>query len=181
MKVAETWGEGTKEVWCREGERLERSFVDNIVPRYGIDIRINPDKEHNPYTHDLVWGQSGRGDLKYVQTPFFTAGKYGYDPNETVTLNKKSYDSYRRDYPDIAKDYNDFFIAFYIDWSEDTQYNVHVGRKEGLWIYDMEEIRDQVQSGAPLHAYKNRVNDNEGHAKDSYLIKLRDKNKWTVI
>lgn len=181
MKVAEHSGEGTKEVWCKEGERLERSFVDNIVPRYGIDIRINPDKEHNPYTHDLVWGQSGRGDLKYVQTPFFTAGKYGYDPNETVTLNKKSYDSYRRDYPDFAKDYNDFFIAFYVDWGADTQYNVHVDRKEGLWIYEMLDIRDQIKTGAPLHAYKQRVDGKGGHAKDSYLIRLEDRYKWTVI
>ena len=61
------------------------------------------------------------------------------------------------------------------------QYNVHVDRKEGLWIYEMLDIRDQIKTGAPLHAYKQRVDGKGGHAKDSYLIKLKDKYKWTVI
>ena len=55
-----------KQAWCKYGEKLEREFVASKSFDFS-SFRINPDKETNPYTYDLV--MENAADLKSCKTP----------------------------------------------------------------------------------------------------------------
>ena len=156
--------------WCEQAGQWERRFVRRVAPRIGLDARLNPDKQDSPYVHDLF--VDGRvADLKYRQTPFFTAGRYGLDAQFTVTLNKKDYERYREEYPGIS-------IYFWVDWKQ-TKMALgarvrRVSPMTGLWVAPLPSLAQFVHDGrAPLHSYKRRVDDQRGNAKSSFLLDLR--------
>lgn len=111
-----------KQKWCKEGEKLEIAFVENIVPKLSVKLDINPDKKINPCAIDLKdYTNNKYADLKSQNTPFFTAGKYSYGkqkktkyaPQFTVTFNKKDYDNYKANHPDCD-------IYWCINWTQLT-------------------------------------------------------------
>ena len=97
------------------------------------------------------------------------AVRYDCDPMETVSFNKKDYDRYKELYPDI-------FVIFWVNWGKQSRYGVDVERKNGVWIFSLDELGKQIKN-APLHAYQKRIKDKKGNAKNSYLIKLLDSNQ----
>lgn len=90
----------TERKWYIWGESEENDFVKHIVPKLGIDLRINSEKAQNPWEIDLFdYTHNRYADLKVQNTPFFTAGRYmyggmPYNPTYTVTFNRKDYENY---------------------------------------------------------------------------------------
>ena len=77
-----------KGAWCQHGCTKEESFVNKFGVNFGV--LINPEKENNKYAPDLFdWRDYKLADLKTQNTPFFTASRYGLDPQHTVTFNVK--------------------------------------------------------------------------------------------
>jgi hypothetical protein len=172
-----------KGAWCTHGERKENVFVRNYGERLGLII--NPEKKTNKYAPDLanVIG-GGLADLKTQNTPFFTARKYNYDPQYTVTFNRNDADRYREEEPDLD-------IYFWVDWiavryfkeSTNPKYgdtHVSVEPMHGVWKVSFQNL-DAIIQNSPLHPYQQRVNDNQRNAKDSYLINLNDPRIQRVI
>lgn len=160
----------SKLAWCERGERMEEYFVREIAPRVGIQLKINPAKSKDPYTYDLVGGDRGqyKVDLKYVETPFFKAGTYGFDPGRTVTFNHKDYLRYMYLYPDL-------WVLFYVTWEEQLDYGILVPGIEGIWIAPIKLIDKLItERRTGFHAYQKREHDNQGNAKASHLISLDD-------
>ena len=153
-----------KKAWYKHGERMENHFVSTVAPSIGIDVIINPEKKTNKYAHDLILDGTKRADLKHQGTPFFMAGRYDFNPMETVSFNKKDYERYKSIYPDI-------FVVFWVQWDKQSRYGVNVDAQNGVWIYSLDELGEQIKD-APLHTYQKRIKDKRGNAKDSYLIKL---------
>ncbi|WP_218970273.1 hypothetical protein [Neobacillus novalis] len=173
-----------KGAWCGHGVRKENVFVN----KYGwkLGLKINPEKERNIYAPDLslIEFEQMLSDLKTQNTPFFTANKYGYDPQFTVTFNKKDADRYRENYPDID-------IYFWVDWVPVRYYkkntnpnypdtDIQVNPMYGVWKVSFKDL-DEIIKTSPLHAYQQRVNDTQGNAKHSYLINLLDSKIKKVI
>lgn len=154
--------------WCAFGEDLERTFIKKYGLKFNLDI--NPEKSTNKFAPDLLNTSNGKlADLKTQNTPFFLArDKYGYDPQYTVTFNKKDYERYLECYPSLE-------IYFWVSWIavrfEGAQV-VTVEPMEGIWQIGFKDLAELVQD-APLHPYKQRYGDTKGNARDSYLLSLK--------
>ena len=72
--------------------------------------------------------------------------------------------------------YPDIFVIFWVNWGKQSKYGVDVEKKNGVWIFSLDELGEQIKN-APLHTYQKRVKDKKGNAKNSYLIKLLDSNQ----
>ena len=162
-----------KEVWYKHGEKMENHFVSTVAPSIGLDVIINPQKKTNKYAHDLILDGTKRADLKHQGTPFFMATRYDLNPRNTVSFNRKDYDRYKRLYPDI-------FVVFWVEWDKQSRYGVNVDAKNGVWIFSLDELGEQIKH-APLHTYQKRVKDKRGNAKDSYLIQLNSSSRGGII
>ncbi len=160
-----------KDWWVIHGADREKTFVNELCPKIGLQAMINPEKANNPYTFDLVV-DGNKADLKCQETPFFVAGtKYGINAKYAVTFNKKDLVRYQNLYPDIE-------IYFWINWqtTEKKIYNkvYQVEPLTGVWKASLSRIEECIEEkGASLHRYKRRVNDRDGNARESYLLDLR--------
>lgn len=159
--------------WYVWGEDEEKDFVTHIVPRLGIDLRINPQKMEEPWAIDLYdYTHNRYADLKTQKTPFFTAGKYKYgrvfyDPTYTVTFNKKDYDRYIQKYPTCD-------IYFWINWQQLSYNHISVKKLYGVWRAPFMKMARKIQVGeVALHTYQHRMDDDH-NAKESYLFNLSD-------
>ena len=157
-----------KRTWCDFGARKEVAFVQNIVPLLGRDIIVNPEKEDNPYVIDLVDRTSANyADLKTQNTPFFTAGQYGINPQFAVTFNKKDYERYCELYPLCD-------IYFHVHWEQTNYRQIVINPLSGVWVAKFEDMRRKIEMGrVPLHEYIYRKNDTV-NAKESYVFDLND-------
>lgn len=62
--------------WYVWGAAEENDFVEHIVPRLDIDLRINPEKAQKPWEIDLFdYTHNRYADLKTQNTPFFYSGE----------------------------------------------------------------------------------------------------------
>lgn len=159
--------------WYVWGEGEENDFIERIVPRLGIDLRINPEKAQKPWEIDLFdYTHNRYADLKTQNTPFFTAGRYmyggvPYDPTYTVTFNKKDYENYIEKHPDCD-------IYFWVYWSQLAYRNIRVNELYGVWRAPFQRMAEKIQAGeVVLHVYMHRVNDDH-NARESYLFNLTD-------
>jgi hypothetical protein len=158
-----------KPYWCEQGERDERDFVHLVAPAHGLTATINPQKPHDRFAPDLlVHGKLA--DLKTQRMPFFTAGRYGFDPQFTVTLNVGDVDRYQA----LG---DDFSILFWVRWDtlarQFGQRSYTVRPLEGIWHTSVGDVLARVAAGdAPLHTYLNRMEDSRGNARASYLLDL---------
>ncbi|MEM7296972.1 MAG: hypothetical protein AAF391_01765 [Bacteroidota bacterium] len=160
-----------KDYWCGDGERIEHSFVR----QYGnaLGLKINPQKEHDKYAPDLINAEGQLCDLKTQNTPFFSSARYGFnDPSYVVVFNKKDarryYDAYRN-----------IDIYFWVRWEAVKYINDNVSIEvepiEGVWKVSFINLIE-ILKNAPIHHYKQRINDIKGNAKSSFLISIKEKN-----
>lgn len=156
-----------KDAWVEYGQSLEQSFIETIVPILKLDIRMNPEKEWNPYAPDLL-ADGVRADLKTQNTPFFTSSRYGKDPSSTVSYNRKDQERYKSEYGNLP-------IYFYVRWAVLEYRGISARQVHGVWKTDTAAVDRLIAKGAaPLHTYKQRKDDRRGNAKSSYLLSLAD-------
>jgi len=150
------------------GQAVEQRFVDEIAPLLGLPIRIHPDKAMNPYGPDLLIGGSQLADLKTKIRPFFTSEKlFGIPPTYAMSFNRKDYLRYREKYPSIV-------LYWWIVREPEERYGIKTCAIEGVWRVRFAELAARIEAGeAPLHEYQNRVNDQQGNGKSSYIFDLR--------
>jgi hypothetical protein len=143
-----------KLAWCEHGAELEKQFVA-ANSFSGVQIRMNPIKNVDKYTHDLM--ATFQADLKSIKTPFRTADRYGIPPSFAITLNEKDINRYKSMYPNII-------IFFDIDYPE----------YKGVRMAPLSRIFRLMDLGkAKRHEYINRMNDSGGNAKASYVFDYR--------
>lgn len=159
--------------WYVWGQEEEYDFIEHIVPRLGIDLRINPEKSMSPWEIDFFdYTHNRYADLKTQKTPFFTAGRYlyggvPYNPTYTVTFNKKDYEHYIEKYPDCD-------IYFWVYWSQLIYKDIRVNELYGVWRAPFRRMAEIIQANeVALHEYMHRVDDDH-NARDSYLFNLAD-------
>lgn len=161
-----------KNWWCLHGANLEKKFVDFGRNRLGLNVKLNPEKETNPYVPDLLYNEK-LADLKTQNTPFFTAKRYGFDPRYTVTFNRKDYERYKRLYPELI-------ILFWVSWEQTQWKDMKVDYFGGVFGVRFSNLADQIEtSKVPEHSYIHRKMDKGGNAKSSFLLDLR--NFYTFI
>lgn len=140
-----------KQAWCNLGERAEKRFAGPLFSG-GVAIFANPEKLSNPFTHDLFITHPA--DLKTIRTPFLTSEKYGISPHTAITLNVKDVQRYVELYPRIIIIFDIEFEGF-----------------KSIRYAGLHEILRAIKTGvAKIHTYKNRVNDDQGNAKASYVL-----------
>lgn len=167
--------------WYLWGEDEEKSFIEKVVPRIGVDIRKNPDKEICSWAIDLYDYTNNRpADLKTQNTPFFTVDKYRYkgikcEPAYSVTFNRKDYENYLQNYPTCD-------IYFWVHWIHRV-YNKRICVPEiyGVWRAGFAKMTEAIQrGGAPLHKYIHRKTD-DYNARDSYIFNLLDRSVFEKL
>ena len=144
-----------KKAWCDLGLELEKEFVSNS--RFSdVTIGMNPSKSFDKYTYDMKIEMPC--DLKTITTPWiYSEEMFGIPSDYAISINRKDLRRYYSLYPNII-------IIF------DVQYENY---KATHWS-DLDRLRILVkQNKAFLHKYKNRVDDNIGNAKDSYVLDVR--------
>lgn len=176
-----------KQWWCQHGEQLEHEFIQIMTGVFrNFKIEINPKKFTDPTAPDLkMKAKNGisLGDLKSQRTPFFSAGKYGLDPQFTFTFNVKDYHRY-------IELYDDLNLLIWVKWE---QTEMTLGSQE-IKLYPMNSIYHMTlkqlvafieENNSPIHHYKRRpvdtksshplsgMVDSKGNATSSYLIDLR--------
>ena len=149
-----------KKWWCNHGEGLERDFVLYWQKYSFIPIQINPEKKTNPYAPDLIIGGEV-ADLKTQTKPFRTAYRYDREPLYTVTFNRKDYERYSKEYPNIL-------VVFWVKWLK------------SIYAIGFEELANLIKK-APEHHYIKRKNDTKGNAKSSFLLDIRDMERILVV
>lgn len=159
-----------KTKWCKDGEKVEQSFVR--IHGEVLNISINPEKETNPYSPDLLNLTTGiRGDLKTQNTPFFKSQYlYGIDPTFAVVFNLKDRERYIKLYPDID-------IYYWVDW---IAVKFSMGSNTtmaqplyGVWKTSFAELNKYLDK-SELHEYQQRKYDTKGNAKSSYVLDIRN-------
>jgi len=146
-----------KSAWVKYGGALEKPFVEQAEIE-GWRLAINPGKEANPYTHDLV--ALIPSDLKTMDTQWKHSQKmFGIPPEYAVSINTKDFVRYERLYPNII-------IILDVRWSGDR------------YTLTLDRVNKLINLGrAKKHYYKNRVDDENGNAQSSYVFDLRHLDK----
>jgi hypothetical protein len=143
-----------KLAWCEKGEKQEQSFVLRSL-NSGLSVIKNPAKNLDKYTHDLY--AIFQSDLKSISTPFNTAGRYGIDSKYAITINEKDVVRYKNLYPNIM---------LILDINYPSYKGVRIASINRIsWLIEHDR--------AKKHTYKDRVDDTNGNAKDSYVFDLR--------
>ena len=153
--------------WVEEyGLEKEQRFCSIVLPRFGLFGYVNPEKEHDKYALDIIV-EGVMGDLKCQETPFFLSEKKSGIPAEhEFSFNRNDYERYKTTHYQAV-------IYIWVRWKEQTGCGVWVPAVCGLWRCPFSEIDRQVLAGAYLHTYKNRVDDTQNNAPDSYLLDRR--------
>jgi len=140
-----------KDAWVTAGAEAEQRMAGPLLPRGGA-LMMNPAKRHDPYTHDLFITLPS--DLKTIRTRFATADRYGIPSRSAITLNAKDVERYRELYPTIV-------IVFDVDY----------GDYRRLCWATLREIARAISKGvARLHEYRDRVGDERGNARASWVM-----------
>jgi hypothetical protein len=157
-----------KSPWCSHGASKELVFVKGFGSQLGLIL--NPEKVRNKYAPDL-WNTRTlkRGDLKVQNTPFFQAmTRFGINPQHAVVFNHKDRVRYQEKYPDIE-------VYFWVDWVAlrfvSGGRSISVEPMSGVWFIPFPKL-DAILQGAPLHGYLQRVDDDKGNAKSSYVVDI---------
>ncbi|SIR62906.1 cold-shock protein [Paenibacillus macquariensis] len=160
-----------KGYWCKKGELEEEAFVREVVPKIRKNLIKHPMKTTRKTFIDLLNQDNGNvADLKVQNTPFFTIGKKGYDPQYAVTFNHKDYVYYKKEYPDAE-------IYFWVNWKQLEWNSFSVHPLYGVWEVSFQFLMQEIEAGkALLHKYIHREND-EVNATESYLFDLRTFNR----
>lgn len=168
-----------KSYWVQKGREEEDIFCKEIAPLYDLTIMINPNKQDNPYDHDLMVLKDNKyhpAELKSVKTPFFKASEIaGIPPDKCVTFNHKDYIRYMSKYF-----YRKLYVFFWVEWEESKRKNIKVNKVSGLWgasIHYLDDLITSRKSG--FHKYTRRASLQDGNAKASHMISLDDLHQFT--
>lgn len=159
-----------KSRWCKDGEKIEEAFVRKYGEQLGL--KINPEKKDNPYAPDLLNIKNNvRGDLKLQSTPFFKAQSlYGIDPTFAVVFNLKDKLRYEKQYPEIE-------IYYWVNWVpvkfKMGGTEISVSPIDGIWSVDFKNFNEYLNK-SELHQYQQRVNDQKGNARSSFVCDIRN-------
>lgn len=159
-----------KSKWCKDGEKIEEAFVRIYGEKLGLII--NPEKKTNAFAPDLFnLNTKRRGDLKLQSTPFFKAKSlYGIDPTYAVVFNLKDKLRYEKEYPEIE-------IYYWINWIpirfQMGGTEISVSPLDGVWRVDFNIFNEYLNSRS-LHEYQQRVNDQKGNARSSFVCDIRN-------
>lgn len=88
-----------------------------------------------------------------------------------MVFNKKDRIRCQKKYPDIE-------IYFWVDWIAirfcgNNNEEIKVNQMSGVWYVNFKEL-DFILDNCPLHWYSQRIRDNKGNAKSSYVISLQN-------
>lgn len=153
-----------KDWWVKEhGLKRERRFIKEVCPFIGLDAIINPEKRWNKYAPDLIVNKA-LSDLKFSSLPFVKAERlFGIPSRFEMSFNVKDYDRYMEKYPNLI-------IYFWIGRNE----FMAVPPLHATYVASFADIAEYIRStGFRKHPYRNRVNDQNGNAKESYVLDLR--------
>lgn len=140
-----------KSYWVKHGSNAEAQFAGPVF-QSGCAVIANPAKLNDIYSHDLFLMVPA--DLKTIRTPFRTADRYGISSRTAITINRKDIERYEKYYPHIV-------LVFDISYPE----------FRSIRYAPLRDIRKAIKAGiARLHSYQNRVQDEHGNAKDSYVL-----------
>ena len=158
-----------KHLWYGIGEEYERQFIEDICPKISLKAMINPKKEKEPWACDLLVN-GAPADLKRQTEPFYTASKYGFDAQYTVTLNQKDIDRYA-----AAYDPRVFNIYFWVTWEHSEKFNQKINRMQAVAVASMLTVLNIAESSdAKWHYYQRRgEGDPNRNATNSLLIDIR--------
>lgn len=155
-----------KHGWCELGSKAEEAFVQTRLHKLGLSGGINVDKIKNPFVYDLTLIL--QADLKTVRTPLFMAQElYGLDPQYAVTFNVKDGIRYKELYPNIL-------VLFDVRWDTLEWHGKTVQPMHRTFGGFLPNIRKAIQDcGTKRIQYKNRVDDTQGNAKESFVFDVR--------
>lgn len=153
-----------KKLWQNIGQQYEQFFIEECRIK-GIDIQRNPKKSVDPTLPDLIYKGEHPAELKTQTVPFFTARKYGFIPEYTVTFNRKDYENYTLSNKNI-------FIFFRVCWNVTSYNGIKVSAVNGCYWLPFSSIKREIEAGhSPEHVYKRRIHDNI-NAKSSFLLDI---------
>jgi len=163
-----------KSAYCQLASDIqEPEFVTflNTLPFTSYKAKINPNKKNNPYTHDLIVNRF-KSDLKTQDTPFFLANKlYNIDPQWAITYNHKDYINYKKNYTNKNIE---MLLFFDLKRKDEINYGIQTYPMRAVFITKAAVIEKMIENNEiPLHEYKNRKDDLNGNAKNSYVIDVR--------
>lgn len=164
-----------KAYWVKEyGVEKEIRFLETLW-KHNVDAIINPEKRNDARVHDLKLVQ-WPGELKSVETPIFKAQVlYDLDPQYAVSLNLKDVRNYEANCPHVM-------IFFHVCWEKETSRRFKDGTvysvepMQGVWMvwFPMfNYLLDCYPESFVHHDYKERENDTNGNAEDSYYFDVR--------
>jgi hypothetical protein len=154
-----------KQHWCREATVKEKRIVSYLRRKYSLPIEINPKKSHDIYAPDCIY--DGRvADLKIFNTPFFTAGKFGVDPQYAYTFGSREVRVYSQDYPNIL------IVVFY-NPSILEGYGVHLDYLGGVYTSPFSALKE-LCTESNHHFHAKRVGDISHNDKSDYVIDIRN-------
>ena len=142
--------------WYIRGENKEAVFVHRYKSR--LNVEINPEKNYNKTAPDLVVN-GVFSDLKTQNTPFFTASKYNFNAQDSVTFNLKDALNYQR-----YLSHSSFLIFFWVDWVAVKMVSdirtLSVLPCRGVWKIDFSKL-NKIRVNSPIHWYNQRVREIE--------------------
>ena len=163
-----------KLAWCEYGEKTEYLFSQQKLFDLGLAGHVNLAKKENPYAHDLF--VQFPVDLKTITTPLFMAQEmYDLDPQYTATFNHKDAVRYKNLYPNII-------IIFDVNWkdlSREINGNVYTVAPMNITVagFVSDVSRAVRKCGNKKITYKNRIEDQIGNAKESWVFDIRHLHK----
>ena len=149
-----------KKAYVKWGGAQESPFTKRDAVK-GWQFEMNPEKAHNPYAHDMF--ARVQIDLKTMDTQWKQSQRmFGIPSKWAVSINTKDFVKYAREYPNII-------IVLDVRWLN-AVYTITLDRARYLIGW----------SRAKRHFYKNRVDDEDGNAEDSFVFDLRDLDRTNV-
>lgn len=154
-----------RHAWYGSGMAEEERFCELFGSKF--KVKVNPDKDRDPCLPDLLHASGKLCELKTRHTPFFTAYKtYRVPIQKAVTINRNDMERYLEHYPDMP-------IFFWVQWSQLEWHNIKVNPMHGVWGIRVNKLAN-LCTDKRLHQYQGRVDDEQGNAKDSYVVTLNE-------
>lgn len=171
-----------KNVWVQLGVIWETWFL-SLCRKHGTNhsgfMRMNADKlKRNAYGIDMEIHTLSGGisewvplELKYAQTPFFLSeSKYGIPPRFAYTFDVKDELHYKA----LGRE---FYLVIFIDYPEFYGFGQSIKPLRDIYLTTWSALNVLIQDAIRtnrIHTYKNRVNDQIGNGRQSYILDVRN-------
>lgn len=129
-------------------------FARYMRQKLNYNVRLNKqllgeDKNVPPLVYDGVMS-----DLVIRTEPFFMSEKlYGIEPNKAITLEMEKL-------MENKKKYGKFVYFYRTNWGAQSRafggYTVDVKENKSIYVLTLDDIKKEIQKGAPEHSRKNK-------------------------